>query len=169
MAKKTRNRKSQKGVRKSSSAPQQSKAATAQSRRAVLQYGVIGAAALLGGGYFATRSVRASIAEQDLSRIGQGVPAIVQVHDPQCPLCAALQKESRKALGNMSGEKPEFLVANIKTTDGGAFAARHGVPHVTLLLFDHRGELRQTLRGPQDRDALLPIFEEHMARYARRS
>ena len=64
------------------------------SRRAAMArlgwYG-FGAAAVLGvGGAFAM-DFRNKLAEADLGRIGQGVPTIVQIHDPSCTLCAELQ------------------------------------------------------------------------------
>ncbi|MEM9583596.1 MAG: thioredoxin family protein [Pseudomonadota bacterium] len=166
MAKKQR--KSQKSKRVKSASPQLSNVEKAQSRRAILQYGVIGAAMLLGGGYFGVRSVQASICEADLTKIGKGTATIVQIHDPQCAICNSLQRETRKALKAMGEEAPEFLVANIKTLEGSTFAADYGVPHVTLLLFDGSGEMRRVVQGPQSRDQLQPIFEDHVARYNRR-
>lgn len=167
MAKK-KNRPSQKGKRTkvAASAPQ-SNAAKAVSRRGLVQYGVIGAAILAGGGYFGVRSVAAAIGEADLTKIGNGTPAVVQVHDPGCPICNALQREARKALKAMDGDKPEYLVANITTAEGSTFAADHGVPHVTILTFDAKGALQQVLRGPQTRDQLQPVFENLMGRAAR--
>lgn len=154
-------------------APQQSNAVKAQqqkqSRRAFLQFGIAGAALIGGGGYFGIRAVNASISEADLTKLRNGRPTIVQIHDPNCPVCNALQRETRKAIKGMSGDKPQFLVANIKTLEGSTFAADQGVPHVTLLMFNAKGERVQVLRGPQQRDALIPIFEDHMARHARRS
>lgn len=154
-------------------APQQSNAVKArekaQSRRAFIQYGVAGGAVLVGGGYFGVTSLQASICEADLSKLDNGQPTIVQIHDPSCPVCNALQRETRKAIKDMSGAKPQFLVANIKTLEGSSFAADHGVPNITLLMFDAKGEMIQVLRGPQERAVLTPLFEDHMARYARRS
>lgn len=80
-----------------------------------------------------------------------------------------MQRETRKAIKNMSGDKPQFLVANIKTAEGSNFAADHGVLNITLLMFNAKGEMIQVLRGPQDRAVLTPLFEDHMARYVRRS
>ena len=166
MAKK-KNRPPQKGKRTKTDAHQQSNATKQVSRRGLIQYGAIGAAVLVGGGYFGIRAVQASMTEADLSKIGQGVPTVVQVHDPSCPVCNALQREARKALKSMDGEKPEYLVANITTAEGSNFAADHGVPHVTILTFDAKGELQEVLRGSRTRDQLQPIFERLMARAAR--
>ncbi len=158
-----------KSKRTKSAKPQQSNAAKAKSRRAFLQYGVAGAAVLGVGGYFGVTSLQATIHESDLSSLGNGTPTIVQIHDPTCPVCNALQRETRKAIKNMGGDKPELLVANIKTLEGSTFAADHGVPHITLLLFDGKGELQQILRGPQDRADLTPLFEDLMKRHRPRA
>ena len=162
MAKK-KNRPAQKGKRTKTGAPQKSNAAKQVSRRGLIQYGAIGAAVLVGGGYFGIRAVQAALGEADLSRIGNGVPTIVQVHDPSCPVCNALQREARKALSSMEGDKPDYLVANITTVEGSNFAADHGVPHVTILTFDAKGELQEVLRGSKTSDELQPVFEGLMA------
>ena len=44
-----------------------------------------------------------------------------------------------------------------------AFAARYGVPHVTLLLFDGSGEMTQVVRGPTDTETLRGIIGAHLA------
>ncbi|MEM6594293.1 MAG: hypothetical protein AAF672_05840 [Pseudomonadota bacterium] len=167
MAKK-KNRPSQKGKRvKSDSAPQKSNAAKSMSRRTLIQYGAVGGALLLGGGYFGVRSVEAAICEADLTKIGKGTPSIVQIHDPSCPICNALQREARKAIKSMEGDTPDYFVANMKTLEGSNFAADYGVPHVTILLFDGKGEMKQVLQGSRTRAELQPIFEDHMRRYNR--
>lgn len=125
--------------------------------------GAIGAAVLGGAGIFGTRSVMATIAEHDLTRIGQGKPTVVQVHDPNCPTCSALQRETRKAMKQFGECDLVFLVANIKTEKGSALANKHGVPHVTLLLFDAKGDLSETLHGMRQRDELMPILQAHHA------
>lgn len=116
-------------------------------------------------GFFSVRSVQATICEADLTKVGQGLPAIVQIHDPNCHLCAALQNQTRRALRSYDADSHQFLVANIATEDGGAFAAKHRVPHVTLVLFDKRGKMTQVVRGPIEQDALENIIAAHMKRY----
>lgn len=116
-------------------------------------------------GFFSVQSVQATICEADLTKVGKGVPSVVQIHDPSCQLCAALQNQSRRALKSFDKDSYRFLVANIRTEDGGAFAARYRVPHVTLLLFDKKGEMTQVVRGPIDQDALENILAVHMKRY----
>ncbi|PKQ12402.1 MAG: hypothetical protein CVT70_08590 [Alphaproteobacteria bacterium HGW-Alphaproteobacteria-1] len=154
MAKSTKRR-----VRKATAQPA---ADTPLSRRALLSragYGAAGVLVLGGAGLWGVRHVQAVQAEHDLDRIGQGVPAIVQVHDPQCPICNALQAETRKALHGLGeGQEVLYLVANIRTPEGTGFATQYGVPHVTLLLFDGSGNLQETLRGPHEAEALRPAF-----------
>ncbi|MEL7137797.1 MAG: hypothetical protein AAGE83_01735 [Pseudomonadota bacterium] len=139
-------------------------------RRALLGWlkvGGVAAVALGGVGYFTVSSVMATIAEHDLSRIGQGKPAVVQIHDPNCTMCITLQREARAALSEMEPEALDYVVANIRTADGRAYANRHNARHVTLLLVDGRGRVRQVLEGPNTRETLAPAFAEHAARAAR--
>ena len=120
-----------------------------------------GGVVVLGGAtVFGARSVRAKMAELDLSRLGQGVPAVVQVHDPQCPTCTALQRQTRRALSEFDDDQLLYLVADIKTEQGLVFAGRFGVPHVTLLLFDGQGELVETLQGLRQAPELRTAFEQ---------
>lgn len=135
------------------------------SRRAVLQsaagWGVLGLAAV-GGGYLLIEDVMASAAEHDLTRIGQGTPSIVQIHDPDCSQCRQLQRTTRSALAEFEDGALTYLVANLDSPEGSRLARRHGVGNVTLLLFDGDGALRQTLQGLQSRDSLLAAFSAHM-------
>ena len=122
----------------------------------------VGAAFIGGVGFWGVRTVQASVAERDLTQIGQGVPTIVQVHDPQCAVCNALQREARAALKQIDPSQLDYRVADIKTDDGIAFAARYGASHSTLLLFDETGTLSGRLVGPSDRDRLAQAFANHV-------
>lgn len=137
-----------------------------KSRRDVLRLmrnGAIALPVLAGIGYFSLQSVQATIREGDLTNIGGGKLSVVQIHDPQCPLCTTLQRQTRDALKSYDDDKFTFLVANIKKPSGADFAAKYGVPHVTLLLFDRRGDLVQVVRGPIDSGRL----DEIIAAYAK--
>ncbi|MEP0962458.1 MAG: thioredoxin family protein [Roseobacter sp.] len=147
--------------RKSKSKAQETKAP--RSRREVLKLirnGAVGVAAIGGAGYWASGSFRAYAAEHDLSRVGQGAPVVVQIHDPQCPTCTALQKQTRAAFESFEDCGLIYLVADIKTSDGAAFAARFGVPHVTLLFFDGEGQRLRTVSGMHSRAQLEPMFAQ---------
>jgi hypothetical protein len=134
-------------------------------RRATLTWLRNGAIALpvVGvAGYFTTQSVRASICEIDLTKIGDGLPAVVQVHDPQCNLCVTLQRQTRRALRAYADDSHHFLVANMVTTQGQFFARRHGVGNVTLVLLDGAGQQTGIIRGPISNDALQAAIEGHL-------
>ncbi|WP_108835950.1 hypothetical protein [Tateyamaria sp. Alg231-49] len=135
-------------------------------RRSMLKLaggGVLAAAGAGGVGLWAVGSFRAYAAEHDLTRVGQGDIAIVQIHDPQCPTCTALQKQTRAALRDFDDCGVTYLVADITTPDGAAFARKHRVSHVTLLLFDGAGELHETAQGLQQASQLAQTFAAHKA------
>ncbi|MEL6565736.1 MAG: hypothetical protein AAFQ59_14955 [Pseudomonadota bacterium] len=152
--------------KKRTRAAPRAKQASAISRRSALGGGAAGSALVLGGGFWGVSSFRTYAAEHDLSRVGQGAPAIVQVHDPQCPTCTALQKQTRRALRDFDGCGLTYLVADIKTPEGAAFARRYNAPHVTLLLFDGAGDLKRTVRGLHDSPHLAEVFAAHKAALA---
>ncbi len=124
------------------------------------------AAAVVGGvGYYTVSSIQASISEADLGKIGNGRPAIVQIHDPNCGLCRTLQSQTRGVLDAFDAEKFEYLVANIKTRKGSDLAIRYSVPHVTLLLFDPNGEMVRIVRGPVSTPNLRSVIAAHLNRH----
>jgi len=55
-----------------------------------------------------------------------------------------------------------YLVANIQTPVGRSFANSHGVPHVTLMLFDGAGTVQQVLNGENTRANLERVFRDHL-------
>lgn len=126
-------------------------------RNGALLFAAVGAV-----GWYVVSEVRAGIDEADLSKIGNGIPTVVQIHDPQCPVCQALQKEARTALEAFEDGELQYLVANIRQDKGRNLAAKHGVPHVTLLLFDGKGERKETLSGPNTADYLEEAFRRHL-------
>ncbi|MFT7060593.1 MAG: thioredoxin-like negative regulator of GroEL [Pseudorhodobacter sp.] len=139
--------------------------AKAASRRSFLRNAAIALPVFAATGFFSVRYVQAKVNEADLTRIGQGTPTVVQIHDPQCVLCRTLQRQTRSALKAFEKDAVTFLVANIKTDDGRVLAAKYNVPHVTLLLFDAKGEMMQIVRGPSDTDSLRTILEAHVMKY----
>lgn len=135
-----------------------------RSRREVLEnlgiYGAI-AAVVGGGGWYLIDDVMAKSAELDLSQIGNGIPTVVQIHDPECPRCRALQREARDAMADFDGNELQFLVANIRQADGRRLANLHGVGHVTLLLLDGEGNRQGVLVGENSSDNLAIAFRAH--------
>ena len=86
----------------------------------------------------------------------------MQIHDPQCPLCLTLQRQTRSALAGYDDAGYTYLVANITTDSGYAFANQYGVSHVTLLLFDAAGKMVETVRGPIETAPLESILARHI-------
>ena len=120
----------------------------------------------IGGGFswYLVDEVCATTREHDLTRIGNGVPTVVQIHDPQCSICAALQKEARDAVSNFDDTELQFLVANIRQDKGRALASKHGVQHITLLLLDGKGNKRSVLVGPNKSEYLTATFRGFVSR-----
>lgn len=127
-----------------------------------VQYGALAALVIGGGGWFVVEEAKATVQEGDLTKIGNGLPTIVQIHDPQCPKCVALQRETRDALGNFEDDTYQYLVANIKTEAGQALATTHGVGHVTLLIFDGAGHRQEIISGPNQSKFLTEAFTRHL-------
>lgn len=71
-------------------------------------------------------------ATRDVSVIGTGVHAVVQVHDPACSLCRTLESNTERALAGLDAPI-EYRIADIHPPQGRALQHRHQVPHVTLL------------------------------------
>ena len=95
--------------------------------------------------------------EYDLSRIGTGQPAVVQVHDPTCVACrqlqrtvASLQKEFRSDF--------DFLIADLSRPEGQAFANQQRVRSVTLVFFAEDGQRLGELEGPQELEFLRQVL-----------
>lgn len=116
------------------------------------------AAVVAAGGWYAVDYVVGTVGELDLTKIGNGKPTIVQIHDPNCPRCVELQGETREALGNIDDDDLQYLVANIRSESGRAFAEEQGVGHVTLLLFDGKGQRLNVLAGNNSSETLERAF-----------
>ena len=119
------------------------------------------------GGWFLIGKVRATMREQDLTQIGNGNPTVVQIHDPQCSQCVALQREARDALCEIGNADLQYVVANIRSPEGRQLATANGVGHVTLLLFDGAGKRQGILAGPNKSDYLAAAFRRHLKRHGK--
>lgn len=85
-------------------------------------------------------------ADYDISVIGNGTPAVVQIHDPNCRLCRQLKNNLDDVKGEFQ-ERINFRTVNIASNEGRKFARQHNVPHVTLLFFDARGKRVNVIQG----------------------
>ncbi len=125
----------------------------------------LGIAGLAGGGWYFGNTMMVEAKEADLSKLGNGIPTVVQIHDPSCPTCNALRCEAREAANRFDEGDLQFLIANLTQTDGRALANRHNVGKITLLFFDGKGEKQTSLVGMETADNLEPIFARHVARF----
>lgn len=130
-----------------------------------ISFGALGVVAAGGATYAGIGMYRDYMFEHDLTRIGKGKPAVVQVHDPQCSQCLALQNETRRAMRQFGECDVIYVVADITQPEGQVFARRHGVQHVTLVLLDGRGEATQVLAGFRQRSELEPVLAAHFETY----
>lgn len=145
------------------------KAASASRRKFlknVRDYGLI-ALAVSGIGWYLIDDAMTTQVENDMSRIGNGIPTVVQIHDTQCPICTALQQEVKQALSDIDGDKLQYVVVNIRTAEGRDYANQHQVAHVTLLLLDGNGKRRGTLVGPRKSADLEQAFRQHVKAHSR--
>jgi len=122
----------------------------------------IGALVLASGGAWAVSAFRATMAERDLTTVGQGRPTIVQVHDHQCQSCVALQREARAALKDFDFD---YKVADLNAENGMIFASRHRAGQTTLLFFDGAGNVTNRIVGLTSRDDLIRAFQAHQDEY----
>lgn len=110
---------------------------------------LIKGAVVVAGGGFAIAGIQAydenNRTLHDLTVVGNGTPAVVQIHDPGCRLCRRLKGATEKALEDIDGVN--YRLADITTPEGKAVQDRFGVPHVTLLYFDGEGQHRHTTNG----------------------
>jgi hypothetical protein len=140
-------------------------AATAPTRRSFMTMApyVLGGIIVASGiGYLGISAVQADLAEQDLTNIGNGIPTIVQVHDPACSMCIALEKETRAAFSDIDDDDLAYRVASLTSDVGSEFAAQHTAGYATLLFFDAGGTLTQRLHGENDRATLETAFLAHI-------
>ena len=128
----------------------------------------VGIAAVGGAGLYLANTMSVSAREGELSDIGNGVPTVVQIHDPSCPTCNALLCEAREATCGFEDDRLQFRVANLTTDEGYALAQEHGVGKITLLLFDGDGKMRLALPGMNEAANLAPAFERHVKRYGQK-
>lgn len=154
-----KNKKQKRQARKRSAAPVASAEPTRRDALKLLRNGTIGAIAVGGVGWWVASGVRAVAAEQDLTRVGQGKPTIVQIHDPQCALCTELQRQARKALKDFDDDDLVYLVASTRTEEGAAFANGLGLSHVTLVLMNGDGQVENVLQGVRQSDELKGHFQ----------
>ncbi|MFP4431950.1 MAG: hypothetical protein ACOCW6_11425 [Spirochaetota bacterium] len=101
---------------------------------------------------------------RDLSLVGTGVPAVVQVHDITCPVCTELKRDVERISGDYSDRELLIRTADVDTEEGLAFAARYtAARRATLLFIDGDGELVDEHTGALTPADLRMLFDRHAA------
>jgi hypothetical protein len=100
----------------------------------------------------------------NLQDLGKGIPVVVQIHDKANPDSQSLRSKSESALKQVEGDLL-LRIADISTPHGRSIQREHGVPTVSLLLFDGQGRLQRTLNGEQNIDVLVRAFKSHLRRW----
>jgi hypothetical protein len=98
--------------------------------------------------------------DTDLSRLGEGRPAAVIIHDHNTVDSIVLMQH----LDELRAEyEPALLLllADFHRPDGRAFAERYDLPRASLTLFDARGEQVQTYTRHREREDLVRFLEQY--------
>lgn len=135
-------------------------------RRVRLRVGVsIGIAAVLLAGVAVVIAAnnRNGQSLYDLSAVGNGVPAVVHVHDHTCPVCRDLRTNVSRIENEFTDDVLVIRVADLHTDEGRAFALRYGAGFRTLLFFDADGGLVTSQTGVQESAVLRRVFARHAA------
>lgn len=97
----------------------------------------------------------------DLSRIGQGHPAVVLVNDKE----TVASHELMNLLNGIRGDyedRVEFLVTDVATPEGQDFTAAQRVGHSLLVLFDGAGNRIAVIDGIRDAQILRSTLEARL-------
>ena len=133
-----------------------------RARKTVLLVTVAAAVAIAVSATAILTAHQASRQRYDLTAIGQGIPAIVQVHDTDCPVCVELRRNISQIENDLDEQDILLRVADVNTDAGLEFASRFTQHRrVTLLYFDPAGNLVDVQTGLQDPETLLSSFREH--------
>lgn len=90
---------------------------------------------------------------EDTSLIGQGTNVLLVVHDSNTLQSGETMAAMNEIRDDYAG-RLEFIVADIKTPEGKAFADKHGLQPTALVFFSATGENLQTLYSPQTGESL---------------
>ena len=130
-------------------------------KKIILSLAVVGLVVVAAGAAVTIYEQRAE-AVRDLTGVGAGVPAVVQVHDNTCPICTELRANVERIEGDFSDDALLIRVADVHTEEGLQFASRYtDARRATLLFIDGEGNLVNEVGGAQGVAALRRLFEDH--------
>jgi len=125
-------------------------AETAKARPTVPRWGkiLITLAVIVGAGALIFTQLPRGAFSTDLSRIGQGTPAVVVARDINF-LAGAEVMDLLNTLRPEYGDRLEFLAAHLGHPDGQAFARRHEMRDGTVVVFAADGARLTALDAPR--------------------
>ncbi|ANB01752.1 hypothetical protein [Ectothiorhodospira sp. BSL-9] len=97
----------------------------------------------------------------DLSRIGDGRPALVVTYDASY-MTGMQVLELMDRIRDEYRDEVEFLVANLGTPDGRDLATRFRVNDGAVVLFRSDGQPVQVLQSPRHEQVLRDAMQEHL-------
>ncbi len=98
----------------------------------------------------------------DLSRIGQGQPALVLAIDSNYSGGASVMELLNTVRHDFAGSV-QFLVASMALPNGQNFARQHQVGDGSVLLFDAQGRRVAVIHGPRTPDELRQVLRQALA------
>ena len=98
--------------------------------------------------------------EHDLTVVGQGKPAVVQIHNTTCPVCRRLKSALSAALGDRTDV--QYRIADMGKPAGRAMAEKYNTPQTTLLFFDAEGQQRHSHTGLLDADEITAMTDSFL-------
>ncbi len=141
----------------------QEKSERLQKKRRVrlLQFGAIAVVAAAVVVVLAVRANRSEQFRQDLSQLGNGVPAAVQVWDVSCPICNQNRANVARIEDDYSDDDLLIRYVDVRTDEGVRFASQYtDRRRQTMLLFDGEGELVDIVTGPIEQQSMRILFDD---------
>ncbi|HWQ94003.1 MAG TPA: hypothetical protein VN418_00655 [Gammaproteobacteria bacterium] len=96
---------------------------------------------------------------RDLSQIGKVGNVVVQIHDHNQVSSQLLMDQINKVRSDYEG-RVTFLVADVYTAEGKAFADNQDIHSAALVFFAANGEKLTTLYGQQDAETIRKTLNE---------
>lgn len=131
----------------------------AQKKRSWTRLALVPVLVLLGIGAFIAAMPRGY--SVNLTTIGQGLPAVVQVYDDNSVRSHELMEAFNKIRDDFDG-RVEFLLADLSLPAGQRFAQQYNAQAMTIVFFAADGTVLHTLSAPQKpaqlRDAIVQVF-----------
>ncbi|WP_210397910.1 hypothetical protein [Motiliproteus sediminis] len=116
---------------------------------------------IVAGGLFATQKFLTPMSS-DLSVVGQGTPTLVLAYENYSPDSGAALNQLN-SLRHDYADQLRFVVADLGTPDGQAFARRHRLANGLALLLDGDGKPLKVARLSSDEASLRTQLEDKLA------